>query len=148
MKKSLPDPEIADVYVKLRTKLNDHFTPKKKKNHARHLFLKMRPQVGETTDAYAVRLREKAKECEVGDTFDERVLEHIVQTVGKIWDLTRFLTEARQTSHSKCETWKADNTLQIILDNFSRVYSEPLKTEQPANGFQRPVKLLNVIFVH
>ena len=40
--------------------------------------------MGETTDAYAVRLREKAKECEFGDTFDEGVLEHIIHTVGKI----------------------------------------------------------------
>ena len=38
--KSLPDQETADVYLKLRTKLNDHFTPKKNKHHARYLFLK------------------------------------------------------------------------------------------------------------
>ena len=61
--KSLPDPEVEDVYLKLRTKLNDHFTPKKNKHHARYLFLKMRPHMGETTSAYAARLREKAKEC-------------------------------------------------------------------------------------
>ena len=41
LEKSLPDPETAGVYLKLRTKLDDHFTPKK--NHARYLFLKMRP---------------------------------------------------------------------------------------------------------
>ena len=62
LEKSLPDPEIADVYLKLRTKLNDHFTPKKNKHHARYLFLKMRPHVGKTTSAYAARLQEKAKE--------------------------------------------------------------------------------------
>ena len=39
----------------------------------------MRPHVGETISAYAARLREKAKECEFGDTFDERILEHIIQ---------------------------------------------------------------------
>ena len=26
LEKSLPDPEMGDVYTKLRTKLNDHFT--------------------------------------------------------------------------------------------------------------------------
>ena len=88
-------------------KLNDHFTPKKNKHHARYLFLKMRPHVGETTSAYAARLHEKAKECEFGTTFDERILEHIIQTIdnkkliekaiSKTWDLTRFLTEASQT---------------------------------------------------
>ena len=67
----------------------------------------MRPHVGETISAYAARLREKAKECEFGDTFDERILEHIIQTIdnkklieraiSKTWDLTRFLTEASQT---------------------------------------------------
>ena len=59
--KSLPDPETRDVYTKLRTKLNSHFTPKKNKHHACYLFLKMRLHVGKTISAYAVRLREKAK---------------------------------------------------------------------------------------
>ena len=36
LEKSLPDPEMGDVYTKLRTKLNDHFTPKKNKHHARY----------------------------------------------------------------------------------------------------------------
>ena len=63
--------------------------------------------MGETISVYAARLREKAKECEFGDTFDERILEHIIQTIdnkklieraiSKTWDLTRFLTEASQT---------------------------------------------------
>ena len=63
--------------------------------------------MGETISAYAARLREKAKECEFGDTLDERILEHIIQTIdnkklieraiSKTWDLTRFLTEASQT---------------------------------------------------
>ncbi|KAL9977846.1 hypothetical protein ACROYT_G015299 [Oculina patagonica] len=35
LEKSLPDPEVEDVYLKLRTKLNDHFTPKKNKHPAR-----------------------------------------------------------------------------------------------------------------
>ena len=107
LEKSLPDPETGDAYTKLRTKLNGHSTPKKNKHHARYLFLKVRPHVGETISAYAARLRETAKECEFGDTFDERILEHIIQTIdnkklieraiSKTWDLTRFLTEASQT---------------------------------------------------
>ena len=107
LEKSLPDLEMRDVYTKLRTKVNDHFTPKKNKHHACYLFLKMRPHVGETMSVYTARLREKAKVCEFGDTFHERILEHIIQTIdneklieraiSKIWDLTRFLTEASQT---------------------------------------------------
>ena len=46
LEKSLPVPEMGDVYTKLRMKLNDHFTPKKNKHHARYLFLKMRSHVG------------------------------------------------------------------------------------------------------
>ena len=81
LEQSLPDPEIADVYLKLRTNLNDHFTPKKNKHHARYLFLKIRPHVGEAKSAYAARLREKAKECEFGTTFDARSFEHVIQTI-------------------------------------------------------------------
>ena len=71
LEKNLLDSEIADVFLKLRTKSNDHFTPKKNKHHARNVVLKMSPHlyVGETTSAYAARLREKAKECESGTTF-------------------------------------------------------------------------------
>ena len=36
LEKSLPDPEMGDLYTKLHTKLNDHFTPKKNKHHARY----------------------------------------------------------------------------------------------------------------
>ena len=41
----------------------------------------MKPHVGETISMYGATLREKAKECEFGDTFDERILEHIIQTI-------------------------------------------------------------------
>ena len=88
---------MEDVCLKLRTKLNDHFTPKKNKHHARYLLLKMRPYMGETISTYAARLRGEAKECEIRATFDERMLEHIIQTIdnkkmiekviSKTWDL-------------------------------------------------------------
>ena len=56
--------------------------------------------------AYATRLREKAHECEFGDTNDERILEHLIQTIeneqliqkciSKSWTLQQFLREAGQ----------------------------------------------------
>ena len=60
LEKSLPDP-VGDLneYEKLRMKLNDYFSPKRNKHYARYMFLKMRPLAGETTVAYATRLREK-----------------------------------------------------------------------------------------
>ncbi|XP_038054673.1 uncharacterized protein LOC119726895 [Patiria miniata] len=107
LEKSLPNPgDVDDVYEKLKTKLNSYYTPKKNKHHARYLFLKMRPTPQETTMAYAARLREKAIQCEFGDTRDDRILEHLIQTItsksliqkaiNKKWSLTQMLTEAAQ----------------------------------------------------
>ena len=59
--RSLPDPEDPNdelgEYKKLQKKLNDYFIPKKNKHYARYIFLKMRPEINETTIAYATRLR-------------------------------------------------------------------------------------------
>ena len=107
LEKSLPNPPgELDEYDKLKTKLNNYFTPKKNKHHARYLFLKLRPNHGETVAAYATRLREKANECEFEENSDERILEHLIQTthnrtliqkaINKKWDLSQFLTEAGQ----------------------------------------------------
>ena len=61
LEQSLPDPveRNLNVYEKLRRKLNDYFIPKKNKHYSWYMFLKMRPQMGETTVAYATRQREK-----------------------------------------------------------------------------------------
>ena len=110
LEKSLPDPEDPrkelDEYQKLRIKLNEYFLPKKNKHYARFIFLKTRPEAGEATVAYATRLREKVHECEFGDTNDERILEHLIQTIeneqliqkciSKSWTLQQFLREAGQ----------------------------------------------------
>ena len=110
LEKSLPDPEDPrrelDSYQKLRVKLNAYFLPKKNKHYARYIFLKTRPEAGEATVTYATRLREKANECEFGDMQDDRILEHLIQTIenqhliqkciSKSWTLQQFLTEAGQ----------------------------------------------------
>lgn len=122
--------------MRLRTKLKEHFTPKNK-HHARYSFLKMRPHVGETMSACAARLQEKAKECKFGDTYKERILEHINQTIdnkrliekaiSKTWDLTQFLTEASQTENI---AWQMQDMgsghPQRSTDNVFRVYSGPI----------------------
>ena len=66
----------------------------------------MRPQVKETTVAYATRLREKAHDCDFKSNHDERILEHLIQTIenqtliqkciSKSWTLQEFLSEAGQ----------------------------------------------------
>ena len=84
--------------------------------------------MGKTISVYAARLREKAKECEFGDTFDERILEHIIQTIdnkklieraiSKTWDLT----EANQTKYIALQIQDM-GTEQV--DHAGRVQSVP-----------------------
>ena len=78
LEKSLPNPtgEGLNEYDRLRTKLNNYFTPKRNKHYARYQFLSMRTTTEETTAAYAARLQEKAYDCEFGETTDDRILEH------------------------------------------------------------------------
>ena len=136
LEKSLPDPEDPrkelDEYQKLRKKLNEYFLPKKNKHYARYIFLKTRPEAGEATVAYATRLREKAHECEFGDTNDERILEHLIQTIenqqiiqkciSKSWTLQQFLTEAGQIEDisSQVHDMKADPAYREIAKVMSR----------------------------
>ena len=104
LEKSLPDPgdRGLNLYEKLRTKLSNYFSPKRNKHYCRYMFLKMRPQVKETTVAYATRLREKAHDCDFQSNHDERILEHLIQTIEnqtliqKSWTLQEFLSEAGQ----------------------------------------------------
>ena len=117
IEKSLPDPADPDGdmndYEKLRKKLNDYFSPKRNKHYARYMFLKLRPLAGEATVSYAARLREKVYECEFGNTFDDRILEHLIQTIenqqliqrciSKGWELAQFLLEAGQTEDTSLQ---------------------------------------------
>ena len=96
-----------DEYMLLRKKLNDYFIPKKNTHYARYLFLKIRPGKEESTVVYATRLREKACDCNFGTNCEERILEHLIQTVDnstliqkcilKSWTLQEFLSQARHT---------------------------------------------------
>lgn len=107
--RNLPEPaaeENDNDYEKLKRKLNNHFLPRKNKHHARYTFSKEQMQSNETVVNYAARMREKARDCEFGDQFDDRILEHLIQTVSnenlikecirKKWNLDRFIDEASQ----------------------------------------------------
>ena len=64
----------------------------------------MRPTPGERTVSYGTQLREKASECDFGDSCEDRILEHLIQTVDnetlilkclrKEWTLSEFLKRA------------------------------------------------------
>ena len=108
LEKSLPNPtdEGMNDYDRLRSKLNAYFTPKRNKHYARYQFLSMRTTASEITASYPARLREKVNECDLGGTLEDRILEHIIQTIdnqtliqkciNKGWNLNQFLLEASQ----------------------------------------------------
>ena len=85
---------------------------------------------------YAARLREKSKDCEFGEQTDDRILEHLVQTIKdselvkrsiqKKWNLDQFLEEASQREDInqqvkdmnvwQCEVWQVQ-PLCVMLQN-------------------------------
>ena len=132
-----------DEYGKLKAKLNEHFLPKRNKHHARYKFLNMKPNAGETTLSYAARLREKAKECEFGDTLNERLLEHLIQTVdnrtliqkaiSKRWDLDQFLSEASQLEDTKVMMKEMREETSEVA-KVSRYHRKPAKQTQESRN--------------
>ena len=161
LEKSLPDPEDPrkelDEYQKLRIKLNEYFLPKKNKHYARFIFLKTRPEAGEATVAYATRLREKAHECEFGDTNDERILEHLIQTIeneqliqkciSKSWTLQQFLREAGQIEDISIQVhdMKADTAEWGIAKVMSHRRNQKIKTTRVSRK-SRKCRILHILW--
>ena len=88
LEKSLPDPEQPegegnqmDDYEKLKTKLYGCYLPERNKHHTRYIFLRMKPQHGESSASYTARLHQKVNECDFGETCKDRILEHFVQMI-------------------------------------------------------------------
>ena len=146
LEKSLPDPVDAfNEYEKLRKKLNDYFLPKQNKHYARYVFLRMRPLAGEATISYAARLRENAYACEFKDTFGDRILEHMIQTIenqhliqkciAKSWDLSQFLLEAAQTEdislqmHDMKETLDDRRIARVRIPKKQRAYRKHCRSD-------------------
>ncbi|CAG2249249.1 unnamed protein product [Mytilus edulis] len=106
LEKSLKNDITAgtDEYDVLKNKINKYFLPKKNKHHSRYIFSKIKPERGEMIGCYVSRLREKANDCEFGNTTEERILEHCIQNIenkelirkaiSKGWDLDKFIEEA------------------------------------------------------
>ena len=106
--KWLPDPRgQLDDYEKVKKKLNDYYVPQINKFYARYVFCKLRPKPRERIMTYYIRLREQSYECDFGDSCEDRILEHLIQTVRntqliqkclrKEWTLFHFLQEAKKT---------------------------------------------------
>ena len=82
--RNLPAPapvENDNNFEKIKRKLNNHFLSKKNKHHVLYSFSKQRMEPSETVVSYAARMRHQAGECEFGGQEDERILEHLIQTI-------------------------------------------------------------------
>ena len=96
----------VDEYTVLKNKLDKYFLRRKNKHHVRYTFLRMKQERGEKIGSYVSILREKANDCEFGETMEERILEQCIQSVdnkelirkaiSKGWQLDRFIEEAAQ----------------------------------------------------
>ena len=107
LEKSLPNPtdEGMNDYDRLQSKINAYFIPKRNKHYARYQFLNMQNTASETAASYAARLREKANKCNFGETLEDRILQHIIQTIANQtliqkyinngWNLNFFLKPHR-----------------------------------------------------
>ena len=86
--------------------------------------------------AHATGMREKAHECEFGDTCDERILEPLIQTIkneqlmqkciSKSWTLQQFLSEGGQIEDISIQVHdiKVDPEYQEIAKVMSRRSSQ------------------------
>ena len=57
--------------------------------------------MGETTVAYATRLREKANDCDFDTNCDERILEHLIQTIENKGLIQKCISKAWTLSTGK-----------------------------------------------
>ena len=127
--KYLPNTENngKDSYEEVKKKLNHHFIPKQNKQHARFIFNKMRQEHEESISQYAMRLREQAETCDFENNREERILEHLIQTIDdnelitraiqKQWNLNTFLEEASQRNDLKREVKEITKTHLKTIDN-------------------------------
>lgn len=137
--KYLPEPPAIQgeesAYAKLVRKLNSHFIPQENKQHARYCFNKERPRSQESIASYAARLREKSEKCDFGENADERILEHLTQTIAdqdlikksiiKKWTLSQFLDEASKKADISTEIndMKTEMKIMKISNDRGRSYS-------------------------
>lgn len=134
--------QALGTYDRLKLKLDAHFKPRQNKHHARYQFLKTNPRTGESVVAYATRLREKARECDFAEREDDRILEHLIQTIHnkhlikkailKKLNITQFLAEAAQEEETSLQMNDMERPQEV-----ARVESTDFKHRKPGYR-QRP----------
>ena len=70
-----------DDYKKLRRKLNNHFLPKKTQHHARYTFNKQKKNRRRECCHIRGATARKTKGLRIREQIDDRVLEHLIQTI-------------------------------------------------------------------
>ena len=122
----------------LKNKLDKYFLPKKNKHHARYTFLRMKQERGKKNGSYVSRLREKANDCEFGETMEERILEQCIQSVdnnqaiGKGWELDKFIEEAAQIEGTNLQM------KEMKIEEHGAVYKVQNNTNRRQDYRQRP----------
>ena len=134
--------EELDEYAVLKNKLDKYFLPKKNKHHARYTFLRMKQERGEKIGSYVSRLREKANDCEFGETMEERILEQCIQSVdnkelirkaiSKGWELDKFIEEAAQIEDTNLQM------KEMKIEEHGAVYKVQNNTNRRQDYRQRP----------
>ena len=134
--------EELDEYAVLKNKLDKYFLPKKNKHHARYTFLRMKQEREEQIGSYVSRLREKANDCEIGETMEERILEQCIQSVdnkelirkaiSKGWELDKFIEEAAQIEGTNRQM------KEMKIEEHGAVYKVQNNTNRRQDYRQRP----------
>ncbi|CAG2190385.1 unnamed protein product [Mytilus edulis] len=98
----------------------------------------MRPINGESTVAYATRLRERAADCEF-ENQDDRILEHIIQTtdneslikktINRKWTLDQMLQEVHQHPLPETENDETEQIVKQIIESEHAIVLSKIREE-------------------
>ena len=129
-----------DDYKKLKRKLYHHILPKKNRQHARYTFNKQKQIERKRVVTYAARLREKSQDCEFGEETEDRILQHLIQTIKdselvkksiqRKCNLEQFLEEAsqRENINQQVKDMKEDFKISKVEGSFERRHVGQEKT--------------------
>lgn len=67
-------------YEEACARLNEFFLPKENSTYERHILRQMKQRLGESIDAFTVRLRVQAERCGFDDRMEEHIKDQIIQT--------------------------------------------------------------------
>ena len=107
----------------------------------------------ESIVAYAARMREKARDCEFGDQADDRILEHLIQTIKdndlikrciqKRWNLEQFIEEANQREDigQQVKDMKDDHKVARIGGKQAKAHGSYTERGGPKQEWKKPGKM-------